>query len=209
MEENHAHSLRAFARLRKAPNLPRFQSANEVFIVKPVVVLLSLSVALSASAQLSNQTSSSPVHNHAGLAPAQLIDGAVNPELIADSTAYRLFFLVAGNMPDSTPQEQRKQNAHLRKIGLTQNDNQQIMAALNAFRVKYSDLVKDYNDLAEAATSRGESPDLNPFLAQREALVQSTVDTLKRVLTPSGFIQVHEHIQREKHGIKIFVPVSK
>ena len=174
-------------------------------MVRPVVLAVAfVSFTLSASAQLSG----SPAHNHPGLAPTQQIDGSVNPEKIPDLTAYRLFFLVAGTTPNSKPEDLARRQAHIRKIGLTEQDNQLLIPILNDFCAQYADLIQQYNASAKALATRGQVADPKPFLLVRDNLVQTTREKLK-VLTPEGVSRLDQHVQREKRGMKSVLPASQ
>ena len=170
-------------------------------------VLMSFAASLFAQQLPTASVASSTYHVHAG--SMQEIDGSGNPELIPDATAYRLFFVVASTMPNPRAEEYARQRAHVGKIHLREDDNQQLIPVLNSFRVQYADLIKRYNAIAEAAALKGNVPDNSWVLTQRDALVQNTREQLNRVLTQDGAARLQEHIQREKRGIKIFRPASK
>ena len=177
-------------------------------MVKSVVFLLSLLVALNALAQTNNPKGVTPAHNHLGLAPTQLIDGSVNPEKIPDSTAYRLFFLVAGVPSNPKPGALVRQSAHLDKIGLSMGDSDLAIPILNEFRQKYESLLAQYHQSAQTALAQGQIPDSKSFLVLRDNLVQATRDKLK-ALTPAGLSRLDQHIQREKAHMKSIGPAPK
>jgi hypothetical protein len=148
----------------------------------------------------------------AGPAPHQhddapTVDGALHPELIPNSTAYRLFFIVTGADPNSGLKAHQK--ARLAALKLDLLDSEVLTTVLADFRVKYDDLIKRYNATAEAAALTHDVPDSEAFLAQREDLVETTRKTLKLSLTSVGLTKLDEHVQQEKQGIKIFGPRAK
>lgn len=133
---------------------------------------------------------------------APVIDGATNPELIPDSTAYRLVFVVAADSANPTPDEVAQHTAYLGRLGMNDNDRQLLAETIRGFKTQYDDLAKNYNDAAQVAITNGEQPDIGSFLAHREALVQSTRDKLKVVLTGGGLSALDAFVQREKRSMK-------
>jgi hypothetical protein len=72
---------------------------------------------------------------------------------------------------------------------------------LNDFKTQYAALIEQYNSSADVLSNS--TAGLPLFLAKREAMVQSTRDTLKATLTPEGMKSLHAHIQTEKSKMKI------
>lgn len=132
-----------------------------------------------------------------------MIDGAVHPELIPDSIAYRLYFLIASTGTNPTAEDRKHQRAHLNKIGLEDLDREIVVDILAEFRTKYDALEAQYNDAAKAALSRNQVPDTASFLAQLDDLVQSTRDALKLRLTPQAMTQFDAFVQSEKKHMRI------
>lgn len=131
-------------------------------------------------------------------ATSAVIDGAVHPELIPDSTAYRLYFVTVSTRQAPTDEDQKCQRAHLNKIGLKDGDLGVMVEILTEFRMQHDALVGQYNQAAERATARDEVPDTAGFLRQLDGLVQSTRDTLKLRLTPGAMTQLDAFVQSEK-----------
>ena len=181
-------------------------------IKSTIVASACISFTLSASAQLASQNGASPVHNHAGAASTQLIDGSVNPEKIPDLTAYRLVFLVVGKTPNARPEDQAKelsrQQGLLNKIGLSDEDSQLLISILDDFRVQYAALTQQYNASAKALAAKGQAADSKAFVVQRDNLVQATRNKLQ-ALTPEEASQLDQHVRREKKNMKSMVPVSQ
>lgn len=172
------------------------------------VVLLAVAVALGcwilfrressvarASAAVGQSTATSQ--------PPGLIDGSKNPELIPDSTAYRLFLLTVAVPLDASPAELKRQYALLRWSGLDENDIQPAVEILSEFRSQYDQLVKQYNESAAEADKAGGAPDLQTFLYQRDALVKYMCERLKLNLTATGMARLDAHVQQEKRGMKV------
>lgn len=144
--------------------------------------------------------SSPPQHQHA-VTPTNLIDGAVHPELIPDSVAYRLYFAVVSESPSPLPNEARRQHAHLSKAGLAEQDIQAASKVLANFKLAYAALIYTYNHSPEVLNNTNNG--LQLFLAKRDALVQETRNALQAALSPAGMALLDDHIQREKAHMKV------
>jgi hypothetical protein len=132
-----------------------------------------------------------------------MIDGAAHPERVSDSTAYRLYFLTVSELPNPTPEAKTRQLAHLSKVHLEAADLHSLISAMETFKQQYSALVDQYNREATVIDLAGGTPNIESFLIQRDALVQSTRDALKQTLTTDGMTRLHTHIQDEKRKMKI------
>lgn len=160
------------------------------------VLILFLPLTVGAKQQAMAQ-----MHVHPSSSPADIIDGRVHPELIPDSTAYRLYFIAVAETPYPGPNEARRQHAHLAAAGLAGGDLQVASEVLASFKIQYQSLIDQYNN--SAAVRSGSSADLSMFLAKREALVQATRDELKSQLTPAGMTKLDVHIQKEKANMRV------
>ena len=132
---------------------------------------------------------------------ANVIDGAVHPELISDITAYRLFFLVIANGQSSSDvDEDARQRAFMRMSGLADQDVDTALSIANDFKVKYSQLIEQYN--ASVLNSNAVSTEARRnFLAERDALVQATRHSLASMLSPQGMQNVDNYVKAEKRHI--------
>src|SRR5271170_1678306 len=134
------------------------------------VTLLVLSVfAFGAWAQ-----TSPPQHQHPNVT---VVDGAKNPELIPDSTAYRVWLVTVSLPPNAAERERTFQQAHLKKLQLTSTDSLTLLSVLEDFKSKYLSLIASYNESAKAALLHGGQADQKSFLQQRDDLVASTRDS--------------------------------
>lgn len=70
-----------------------------------------------------------------------VIDGAVHPELIPDSLAYRLYFVALSTGQNPTEVERRRQRMHIMKVGLVESDQEAFISLLLDFRSTYDALV--------------------------------------------------------------------
>jgi hypothetical protein len=144
----------------------------------------------------------SPPHNHQVTAP-KMIDGAVHPELIPDSVAYRLYLVAVSRGQNPTEAEQQSQRAHLMKTGLADTEQQVLISILSDFRVKYDALVSEYNDSAKAAAARNEMADVQTLLKKLDDLVQSTRDAIGVRLSSEGAAKLHSFVVSEKKNMKV------
>jgi hypothetical protein len=143
-----------------------------------------------------------PIHDH-GLSADNVIDGAQHPELISDSTAYRLYFLAVSEMPNATAQSKTRRLAHLKRTNLDDDDLQLLSSTLETFKLQYTSLINQYNREAEATLAAGGTPDIHALLIQRDALVESTRLNLRRSLSFTGSSRLDEHIRAEKRNMKV------
>src|SRR5229473_805495 len=147
--------------------------------------VLAISCVLVCAFNSQAQSQNPPPHQHPQVA-VTTIDGAAHPELIPDSTAYRLYLLVVSELPNPSQEERNRQDAHLGSLHLRGQDRFASITTVAAFKSQYLSLVSRYNQSAEAALAAGVRPDEKTFIQQRDDLVQSTRDTTKRVLTVEG-----------------------
>lgn len=164
---------------------------------KLTVLLISL---LCVCAPISLAQSGSTGHV---MAPPNMIDGSTNPSSISDKAAHRLFYIAVGASDSASSDEKGRRDAHLRKIGLNDNDRIAVAAALTAFKNKFQAFMNSWNAAAEAALAKNQPFDPTPFLKQRDALVQSTRMTLTSLLTPEGSALLFQHITAEKKKMRV------
>ena len=138
-------------------------------------------------------------------APTNIIDGAKNPQLISDLTAYRLYFVLASRAANPSNKNNAHQKAYFSHAGLKAEDTDVAAAILERFRTQYADLIDRYNKEVERASITGNFPDQQEFLKKRDALVLSTKTALEQQLSPESAASLAAHIQREK----VFMKVSK
>lgn len=160
-------------------------------------LLISFVFALGAWAQ------SSPSHQHADT----VVDGAKNPELIPDSTAYRLWLVTVSELPNATAQDRDRQRAHLANLQLTELENLQLVTVLADFKGQYLSLIERYNESARAALANGGQPDLKLFLQQRDDLVQTTRAAIALRLLPESVSRLDVHVQEHKKHIQLHTQV--
>lgn len=166
-------------------------------MIRYVPVLVLSVFALGAWAQ-----TSPPQHQHPNV-NVTVIDGAKNPELISDSTAYRVWLVMVSLPPNSTEKQRAFQQAHLNKLQLTSTDNLALLSVLEDFKTQYLGLIARYNESAKAALLNGGQADQKSFLQQRDDLVSSTRDAIAQRLTQDGTSRIDAHVQGEKSHIQL------
>jgi len=135
-----------------------------------------------------------------------VIDGAKNPELIPDSTAYRLWLITVSALPNATQQDRDRQRAHLASLQLSALDNLQLITILAEFKSQYNSLIERYNESAKAALAKGGQPDMKLFLQQRDDLVQTTRAAITLRL-PESASRVDARVQEHKKHIQLHTGV--
>lgn len=139
-------------------------------------------------------------HQHA-TTPGNMIDGAKNPELIPDLTAWRLWLLsVTANDNDGTPAHAtERHHALLRSVGIGNDELVLADEALAHFRADYQALIDNYNKQVGA----GENPSQAQLRAQRDALIQATQTSLLGALSPHTVGVLKVAISHEKRNMKV------
>ena len=133
-------------------------------------------------------------HNHDGRV---IISGSEHPELISDTVAYRLFFVVlTQESQPGQPSKSELQRSRFQAVGLSDIEISAVYVILDDFRTKYNALVKEYNDAKE--TKGGSSAKYPEFKAKLEALVQQTRDQLAVYLGETSMKKFNLHVQGEK-----------
>lgn len=137
--------------------------------------------------------------NHAD---SDIIDGSKHPELVPDSTAYRLF-LIAATEGDPTPTQDQlvRQHALLLDTHMPKQSFAAVGTILMNFRTQYAALIANYN--GSWYVTHQSQAGLAQFLAERDALVQSTRDRLKNTLPADAMKTFDAHVQHEKLHMKV------
>lgn len=165
-------------------------------IVGLVQLLLLLGVLQGYAAAQANQP------NHV-MPTTNLIDGSVQPDLIPDSTAYRLFFITVSTGTNPKAEEKARQAAFLKSAGLSDEEIEAAVPVLTNFNAEYANLIATYNASVAAANAIGNEPDLAGFLQRRDQLVQLTRDGLGAVIGAEALIHFNAHVQQEKRNIRV------
>jgi hypothetical protein len=168
--------------------------------VSVVLLLMSMSIPFASSAVA--QTNDL-LHEHSLPIASNVIDGALHPEFIPDSVAYRLFLLTVSETLSPSEDRVKRQRAFLIGAGLDDNDIRAAIPILSDFKRQNDGLIKEYNESVVKANLNHTSPDLAGFILQRDRLVQSTRDALTGSISHDAMTRLHAHIQDEKRNMKI------
>lgn len=131
------------------------------------------------------------------------MDGAVHPELIPNVAAYRLFSLAVSLPPNANFNDRSRQNAHLKKIGLNQDDGATLISVLEEFRTAYDAFINRWNKAGSDAIAKNETFNVVPFLRERDLLVQSAQIKLAKTLTSEGWVRFQSHVNSEKSKMRV------
>jgi len=144
-----------------------------------------------------------PPHQHTDTQHTDtVIDGAKNPELIPDSTVYRLWLVTVSELPNATAEDRDRQRAHLSSLQLTELDNLQLITLLADFKGQYLSLIDRYNESVKAGHG-----DLKLFLQQRDDLVQTTKAAIALRLSPESASRLDARVQEHKKHIQLHTQV--
>jgi hypothetical protein len=141
------------------------------------------------------QANMPPTHDH-----ADVIDGSITPDLISDSTAWRLWLIAVTTEDNGKPElSEPRRRAFLKQAGIKDSEFSLAEGALAQFKSDYAALIDNYNKRVSA----GDNPDLADFIAQREALVQASQTILMGKLGTESVANFKSHIQAEKAHMKV------
>src|SRR5579885_1676252 len=133
-------------------------------------------------------------------ASRQLIDGSEHPELIPDSIAYRLFFLLVAEPLDASEKDKARQRAFLEASGLEGDDLESAVNVLAEFEDEHDELVREYNASVKLANGAvGMQPDRSAFLERQDELVEVTRDSLRRCLAQRAW-HILRRMSKAKRG---------
>ncbi len=128
-----------------------------------------------------------------------MVDGAAHPELISDSTAYRLFFLTVGQVSDSG-----HQHALLQAAGLGDEDIQSAIQVIAKFTIAYQSMISTHNQKmasTNAASAETNTAALKALLKERDASVLATRASLASSISSQGMSNFDAYIQGEKRSM--------
>jgi hypothetical protein len=144
----------------------------------------------------------------AGSDPPDTIDGAKHPELIPDDVAYRLIFLAVAE-PEGAPAARiALARAKIAPARLSEDDAEAFLALLAAFRKQFDALNAQERDLLRRNFAVHPlstiAEQLGGIRAQRAKLFADTIAALPARLSDEGMAKLDAHLQKEKHGMKMF-----
>jgi hypothetical protein len=126
----------------------------------------------------------------------RVIEGSKTPELIPDSTAYRLVFVGLSEPPDATAAQIARETRKLSRLDLTEGERAVFTAVLADFHTKYTALRGQYKNAPWLSRSQ-------PYKPLREALVADTVAQLEKQLTPTGLARFRTFVKDAKQKMQI------
>lgn len=183
------------------------------YILLPVAVVCALG--LTTGAKLTGKSAAQPVSSgnkpreqrQTRPDPPGTIDGATNPEMIPDSTAYRLLFKVLAGR--QTENEKIKVQHYLRQSqpGLKDEDINALLAAADEYQAHVGLLDKQAKEIKDRHWPNP-APDvmenLRRLQEQKEARVQQVIASLQHRLSADGLRSIERHIhERVKRRVKI------
>ena len=154
-------------------------------------------------AQQTNATSMPAMPGMDHSQPTKMIKGSDNPAAIPDNTAYRLFFLAMAEDPNPTPDQQKRQAAHLAKASLSNLDQQAVVRALENHKIQYQAMIVKFNAEETAREQLGLPSQTAAFQDEINQMVQQTHDHLAQVLSQDGMTRLEALIQAEKSKMQI------
>ena len=124
------------------------------------------------------------------------IDGSVTPELIPDSTAYRLFMNAVAEPAGATPEQIARQRAKLSRAFLSEADLNQVFPIFANYQQQRQNLTQTYQTASALRTTQA-------YESQRDAITTATVAQLKAALSADGMTRLEDLIQGEKRHMTI------
>lgn len=132
-------------------------------------------------------------HQHSA---EKLIDGSVHPELISDTTAYRLFLATYAGTDD---QHTKLQGALFHVLGLSREDQLVMTNTLSDFGIRFQHILDD--DAKETAENL--STDHTTFAISRDLMMDDILRSLRVQLSKMGFEQLNSYVQSEKRKMRV------
>jgi hypothetical protein len=152
-----------------------------------------------------------PAAAHARLQPPDppgTIDGAKNPELIPDDIAYKMLFLSIMEPENPTEAQTARQEAKLRMIGLSQEDEAGFLARLGEFRDRIGEVGARSEEILKTTPNpsrdSAEWQELSDFDRQTGDAVADSVEALRIGLSQEGFGKLRARMLDFKRTIKAF-----
>lgn len=130
------------------------------------------------------------------------IDGAVHPELVSDSTAYRLFLAAYAG---TDRQHRLVQSVLFTNIGIPEADQPALTEIIDSFGTAFQQILNA--DAAEIAANP--TADHRNFFTQRDVMVTNILLLLKSRLSSTGFNNLNQYVQREKKNMKISADLER
>ncbi|MBB5061190.1 hypothetical protein HDF16_005926 [Granulicella aggregans] len=133
----------------------------------------------------------SPLHSQTSNLPPGVIDGSKTPELIPDSTAFRLVFLSLRVPQSPTEGDLKKQEMHFKRIGLSDVDKAAARDVLSHFHTAYHQWQTKYIQTSNPI-------DMTAARSEREAIVEETTASFINQLSSDGATKLAKFVQSAK-----------
>jgi hypothetical protein len=124
------------------------------------------------------------------------IDGSKTPELIPDSTAFRLVLCGLAEAPNATSDQVARQTRKLSMFVTTEADRKVFASLLSNFYAQYAALRAQYK------ATRGLN-NIQPFAPLRDALVSETITQLANQLTSTSMARFRTFVTAAKQRMII------
>jgi hypothetical protein len=132
--------------------------------------------------------------------PPGTIDGAKNPELIPDHTAYALLFNFFASRDES---ERGKLAAYCRQNLLGEENLNGLLTAARFYQQQVAALDAQAQAIRDAEPLSSAAPKLASLQARRDAVVAKVMEKLPQFVGPRGAAALRSHMERVKAHIKI------
>jgi hypothetical protein len=133
----------------------------------------------------------------------ELIAGTHHQELVPDLTAWRLYLLsLRGTDPDHVGKSVAS-SSQLRRLKLDREHTERFTLEVVKFKTRYDNFISEYNEIVYAALRRGEMPDFETLLRERDTIVADTQERIKVALGDTNYGQLHAVIDSEKLRMKV------
>jgi hypothetical protein len=165
--------------------------------VVSLFVLACLVPSKGINAQSTQQTTTQDVE-------PQMIDGGVNPELIPNSVAYRMYYIAATETTSgwSSAEKSEYLRSFFRLPGASDEDMDTVEAILLDFRSQYDQLIVNFNAQATENLKNAVVTDPSSLTDQFDDLTDKTTKSLSKVFKDKqGSLEAH--IQDEKKHMKV------
>jgi hypothetical protein len=135
-----------------------------------------------------------------------LADGSRHPELIADATANKAFFMSVSEPTNAKPAESDRMRAKISPLGLTTRDEAILVAGLTTFHDAWQPLRQRTSLVAAGISSKADTVGIGNYHAtqgQIDDLCSNTFLRLKSQLSRDGVAKLDAHLARIKTRVKI------
>jgi hypothetical protein len=133
---------------------------------------------------------------------------AAIPELIPDEVAYKILFLSIMEPENPSEAQKARQEAKLRMIGLSQDDEAGFLARLGEFRDRMRDVGARSEEILKATPNpprdSADWRELSDLDRQTGAAVVHSVEALRTGLSQEGFRKLRARMLQFKRTIKAF-----